>query len=303
MSNERWKCPKCGVENDSENTFCGECGTKRPEIRPGVAERVVPKQTNQNPNSSQDVKGESVNQKEVSKNKVKIVTIICCLIAFIIGAGIYIFEKEKEAREQRARDAKIAEEERKKDEEYENKVKPVYQNYLNEVSPKVEKLDSYITQLKNLLKLQDLKYDDNKKKVDEIVKEIEAKKADIIKAEEERKKQEAYRQKQNRKAGKEDNFTFHVSINSRPQGAECYWRIKSATPDVKKQDDKYLAPTPYESMDTFNIKGLTYKNSADVQLEIRCEKQGYYEQKKVFDMRSIMDEKEISAMFMLIKEE
>jgi len=155
-------------------------------------------------------------------------------------------------------------------------------------------------QLKNLLKLQDLKYDENKNKVDEIVKEIEAKKADILK---ERKKQEAYRQKQNRKAGKEDNFTFHVSINSRPQGADCYWCIKSSTPDVKKQDEKYLAPTPFELTETFNIKGLTYKNSADVRLEIRCAKQGYYEQKKVFDMRSIMDEKEISAMFMLIKEE
>lgn len=31
MSNETWKCPNCGTENDGENNFCGECGTKKPE--------------------------------------------------------------------------------------------------------------------------------------------------------------------------------------------------------------------------------------------------------------------------------
>ena len=31
MSDEKWKCPKCGIENDAENAFCGECGTKKPE--------------------------------------------------------------------------------------------------------------------------------------------------------------------------------------------------------------------------------------------------------------------------------
>jgi len=82
MSDETCKCPKCGTENDAENASCGECGTKKPEA-----------------NSSQSVKG---NQKEVSRNKTKIVTIVCCLIAFLaaVGAGIYIFEEEKEAREQ-----------------------------------------------------------------------------------------------------------------------------------------------------------------------------------------------------------
>ncbi len=102
---------------------------------------------------------------------------------------------------------------------------------------------------------------------------------------------------------KKADFTFHLLINSRPRGAECYWDIRSSTTDVKKQDDKYLGQTPYESMTTFNIKGLTYENSTKVQLRIRCKKAGYYEQMMLFDMRSIMDEKEISAMFNLIKED
>ncbi len=61
---------------------------------------------------SQKIKSEA----EISGNKVKIVAILSVLIAFIIGAGIYLFEEEQEAKEQRVREAKIAEEERMKDE-------------------------------------------------------------------------------------------------------------------------------------------------------------------------------------------
>lgn len=43
MSDERWKCPKCGTENDAENAFCGECGTKKPEAGIGMAGKAVPK--------------------------------------------------------------------------------------------------------------------------------------------------------------------------------------------------------------------------------------------------------------------
>jgi len=129
---------------------------------------------------------ESISQKIKSEEEIsgkKILAIAGVLIAFIIGAGIYIFEKEQEAREQRAREAKIAEQERKKDEEYENKIKPVYADYLNYLeksSPKVEKLDSYIKQLNNLLELQDLKYDENKDEVNKIVTKIEEKKEEIV---------------------------------------------------------------------------------------------------------------------------
>ncbi|MBO4698099.1 hypothetical protein J5690_00625, partial [bacterium] len=115
---------------------------------------------------------------------------------------------------------------------------------------------------------------------------------------------ESYRK--NEEAAKEEktlkNLTIHVSINTRPQGAECSWRVKSSTPHVKNQNEKYLGPTPYESTESFDIKGLTLKNAGNVQIEIKCSKVGYYEQKKVFNMLSIIDEKEISIMMPLVKE-
>ncbi len=100
-----------------------------------------------------------------------------------------------------------------------------------------------------------------------------------------------------------EHLTIHWSIQSRPAGADCYWRVKSSTPNVKNQNERYLAPTPYESTETFDIKGLTYNNAGDVQVEIRCSKAGYMDQKKVFDMLSVIDEKEISTMFVLVKDE
>lgn len=99
------------------------------------------------------------------------------------------------------------------------------------------------------------------------------------------------------------NLTIHWTINSRPQGADCSWRVKSSTPSVKNQNERHLGATPYESTETFDIKGLTRRNAGDVQIEIKCTKAKYYEQKKVFDMLSVIDEKEISAMFILVKEE
>jgi len=99
------------------------------------------------------------------------------------------------------------------------------------------------------------------------------------------------------------NLTIHWAINSRPQGADCSWRVKSSTPSVKNQNERHLGATPYESTETFDIKGLTRRNAGDVQIEIKCTKAKYYEQKKVFDMLSVIDEKEISAMFILVKEE
>ena len=100
-----------------------------------------------------------------------------------------------------------------------------------------------------------------------------------------------------------EHLTIHWAINSRPQGADCSWRVKSSTTDVKNQNERYLAPTPYESTETFDIKGLTYNNAGNVQVEVKCTKAGYYEQKKVFEILSVIDEKEISAMFILVKEE
>lgn len=100
-----------------------------------------------------------------------------------------------------------------------------------------------------------------------------------------------------------EHLTIHWNIDSRPQGADISWRVISSTPEVKDQNYRYLNTTPYESTETFDIKGLTYNNSGDVQIEIRCEKTGYYTNSKKFSVLSIIDEKDISAFFRLVKED
>lgn len=100
-----------------------------------------------------------------------------------------------------------------------------------------------------------------------------------------------------------ESLTIHWDINSRPQGADISWRVISSTPEVKNQNYRYLQTTPYETTEVFDIKGLTYNNAGDVQIEIKCEKTGYYSQSKKFNVLSIIDEKEISALFRLVAEE
>ena len=51
------------------------------------------------------------------------------------------------------------------------------------------------------------------------------------------------------------------------------------------------------------IKGLSYNNSGDVQIEITCEKAGYLTQRKVYNLRSAIDRKSINAHFTLVKDE
>ncbi len=100
-----------------------------------------------------------------------------------------------------------------------------------------------------------------------------------------------------------EHLTVHWNINSRPQGADVYWRVISKTPDVKQQNYKYCETTPYETTETLNIKGLTYNNAGNVQIEVKCEKAGYYSQTKKYDILSVIDEGEVSYMFRLVKEE
>ncbi|MBQ6084688.1 MAG: hypothetical protein IJK92_10120 [Bacteroidales bacterium] len=92
-------------------------------------------------------------------------------------------------------------------------------------------------------------------------------------------------------------------IQSRPQGADIFWRVVSKTPEVKSTNNKYLMTTPYEATKAIDIKGLTYQTSSNVRIIIRCEKEGYLSQEKEFDVRMILDQEEISAFFRLVKEE
>lgn len=91
-------------------------------------------------------------------------------------------------------------------------------------------------------------------------------------------------------------------VDSAPKGADVFWRVVSSTPDVKNTNQLYLGTTPYESTETFDIKGLTFNNSGDVQIEISCEKAGYASQKKRFNLRQAIEQKEISTKFNLVEE-
>lgn len=100
-----------------------------------------------------------------------------------------------------------------------------------------------------------------------------------------------------------ENTIIRWYILSSPQGADVSWRVVSSTPDVKNTNSNYVGTTPYESTESFDIKGLSSQNAGNVQIEITCEKQGYLTQKKRFNVRQAIDQNEISAKFNLVKEE
>lgn len=99
-----------------------------------------------------------------------------------------------------------------------------------------------------------------------------------------------------------EHMVIRWYVDSAPKGADVFWRVVSSTPDVKNTNQSYLGTTPYESTETFDIKGLTFNNSGDVQIEISCEKAGYAVQKKRFNLRQAIEQKEISTKFNLVEE-
>ena len=92
-------------------------------------------------------------------------------------------------------------------------------------------------------------------------------------------------------------------IDSAPKGADVSTRSVSSTPEVKNTNQNYVGSTPYETTETFDVKGLTFNNSGNVQIEVVCEKPGYITQKKRFNLRQAIEQKEISTKFNLVKEE
>ena len=92
-------------------------------------------------------------------------------------------------------------------------------------------------------------------------------------------------------------------IISAPQGADVMWRVVSSTPDVANTNFNFVGSTPYETTESFDIKGMTYNNAGNIQIEISCEKPGYITQRKRFNLRQAIDQKEISTKFNLIKDE
>ncbi len=91
-------------------------------------------------------------------------------------------------------------------------------------------------------------------------------------------------------------------FDSDPRGARIYWRVVSSIPSiVKNTNETYLMTTPYEETRSFNILGLTYENSRDVQIEIKVTRRGYEDQVKRFNVRQAIDQQEISAFFELVE--
>ncbi len=87
-------------------------------------------------------------------------------------------------------------------------------------------------------------------------------------------------------------------FDSDPRGARIYWRVVSGIPSiVKNTNETYLMTTPFEETRAFNILGLTYENSRDVQIEIKVSKKGYEDQVKRFNVRQAIDQQEISSFF------
>ena len=94
------------------------------------------------------------------------------------------------------------------------------------------------------------------------------------------------------------------AIDSDPQGARVFYRVLSSIPAVvKNTNETYLMTTRYEETRAFNILGLTYENSRDVQIEIKVVKTGYEAQVKRFNVRQAIDQQEISSFFMLVPKE
>lgn len=100
-----------------------------------------------------------------------------------------------------------------------------------------------------------------------------------------------------------ENLIVHWEINSRPQGADVEWRIVATGDDVKLQNWKYLGTTQYEGTKALDIAGLSFNNSGTVRVQIRVSKPGYLPQIRDYDIRSVIDEKEVSGFIQLVKED
>lgn len=92
-------------------------------------------------------------------------------------------------------------------------------------------------------------------------------------------------------------------FDSEPRGARVFWRVISNVPaEVKNTNELFLGTTPFEETRSFNILGLTYVNSRDVQIEVKVSRKGYVDQVKRFNVRQAIDQQEISSFFDLVKE-
>lgn len=135
-----------------------------------------------------------------------------------------------------------------------------------------------------------------------IMQKMAKKQEDVPKVQPQQPKDEPQNQVQGYGETALENTIIRWDVQSRPQGADIFWRVVSKSPEVKSTNNKYLQTTPYEATKSLDIKGLTYQTSGDVRIILRCEKDGYHPQEKEYNVRMIIDQEEISAFFRLVKE-
>ena len=136
--------------------------------------------------------------------------------------------------------------------------------------------------------------------------EVQKLKAELLEEQQKRKalpKEEPTKQVQGYGDTALEQTIVRWDVQSRPQGADLFWRVVSTTPEVKSTNNKYLMTTPYEASKTLDIRGLTYQAAGNVRIILRCEKEGYMPQEKEFNARMVLDQEEISAFFRMVKEE
>lgn len=99
-----------------------------------------------------------------------------------------------------------------------------------------------------------------------------------------------------------EDTNIQWNFSSVPGDARIFWRVISNVPDqVKNTIERYLATLPYKDVRPLNIPGLTYENSSDVVIEIKIVRTGYNTQIKTYNVRQVINEKEISDFFELVK--
>ena len=99
MPNERWKCPKCGVENDFDNNFCGDCGKKKPEREIGIATagKAVQKQINPEPTPSEEIIPKKESKKKNNKGMIFTLLAVIGVIILVVVELQYQAENQKES--------------------------------------------------------------------------------------------------------------------------------------------------------------------------------------------------------------
>lgn len=96
-----------------------------------------------------------------------------------------------------------------------------------------------------------------------------------------------------------DNFKIKWNLKSDPPDAHVFWRAISINKSIQKMEKRYLGNTPVEQLNPLKIQGLSKENVADVSIEVEISKRGYQNQKKIFNLKDIIEQKEISWMFEL----